>query len=500
MFYANENEPYAAQWLRNPWTDATVDDRSILDVRADDLRGHDRCHFFAGIGGWEYALQLAGWPEDWPVWTGSCPCQPWSVAGKRDGYDDDRDLWPAFFRLIDACRPAVIFGEQVASADVIGAIGASDLHGLWSGEVLIRISEWLEGADLSAVPSLHDGSGQRLPQDEAETDQSEQEVAREESRVGPRLQCSGPRQTEGPADGDFLRGSAGAGGRGILRGNRDLVRSLEAEGVERPIAAPDRTRAGIYVREYAGGDLRLQRDGERVGARSHPPGRSGSSGSQSGELQRLIPEIRRSTTESYRLEWITRVRTDLEGIGYRFGASVLPACSVGAPHIRQRLFWVADRSRSGLARRTESPARQECAPAERGRDAGRLGDAKRARDEDDGYGAAACEERRVQGAMGERERLWPDPWQPSDLVHCADGKARRTQPGLRPLVDGVPFLLADGRTREGVSRTGCLKALGNAIVPSLAAIFVRAYMDIRDRKGGDQDEWPQDLTVREWPA
>nr|WP_249182198.1 DNA cytosine methyltransferase [Burkholderia vietnamiensis] len=95
-----------------------VDERSIEDVRPDDLRAYDQCHFFAGIGVWSHALRRAGWPDDRPVWTGSCPCQPFSAAGKGAGFDDERHLWPAWHWLISECRPPVIFGEQVASSAV----------------------------------------------------------------------------------------------------------------------------------------------------------------------------------------------------------------------------------------------------------------------------------------------------------------------------------------------------------------------------------------------
>ncbi|MDX7988635.1 DNA cytosine methyltransferase [Xenorhabdus sp. 12] len=120
--YYNEIDPYAAQWLRNliaagHIAPGDVDERSIEDVRPDDLRGYTQCHFFAGIGVWSYALRRAGWPDDKPVWTGSCPCQPFSAAGKGNGFTDERHLWPAFFHLIEQCRPGVIFGEQVASKD-----------------------------------------------------------------------------------------------------------------------------------------------------------------------------------------------------------------------------------------------------------------------------------------------------------------------------------------------------------------------------------------------
>ena len=122
MNYYNEFDPYAAQWLRNLMSGGLipsgfVDERSIEDVQPDDLKEFAQCHFFAGIGGWSRALQLAGWPNDRPVWTGSCPCQPFSAAGKRKGSDDERHLWPAWFHLIEQSRPGVVFGEQVASKD-----------------------------------------------------------------------------------------------------------------------------------------------------------------------------------------------------------------------------------------------------------------------------------------------------------------------------------------------------------------------------------------------
>ena len=120
--YYNENDAYPAQWLRNlisagHITPGVVDERSIKDVQPEDLDGYERAHFFAGIGGWDLALQLAGWPADRFVWTGSCPCQPFSSAsrGRARGTADERHLWPKWGRLIGKCRPATVFGEQVAT-------------------------------------------------------------------------------------------------------------------------------------------------------------------------------------------------------------------------------------------------------------------------------------------------------------------------------------------------------------------------------------------------
>lgn len=155
--YYNENDPFAAQWLRNliaagHIAPGVVDERSIEDVTPDDLRGFTQCHFFAGVGVWSLALRRAGWPDDKPVWTGSCPCQPFSAAGKGNGFSDERHLWPAFFHLISECKPGVIFGEQVASKDGLGwldlvqtdleatnyAVGAVDLCAAGFGAPHIR--------------------------------------------------------------------------------------------------------------------------------------------------------------------------------------------------------------------------------------------------------------------------------------------------------------------------------------------------------------------------
>ena len=159
--YYNEIDPYAAEWLRSlirsgHIADGIVDERSISDVRPDELQEFTQCHFFAGIGVWSYALRSAGWEDDRPVWTGSCPCQPFSGAGNRKGMADKRHLWPHWFHLIEQCRPSTVFGEQVASKDGLGwidlvqadmegadyAIGAFDLCSAGFGAPHIRQRLW----------------------------------------------------------------------------------------------------------------------------------------------------------------------------------------------------------------------------------------------------------------------------------------------------------------------------------------------------------------------
>jgi DNA (cytosine-5)-methyltransferase 1 len=316
-FYS-EWDRYAAGWLRNlceagEIPAGTVDERSIEDVQASEVRGFVQAHFFAGIGGWPLALKLAGWPADLPVWTGSCPCQPFSAAGKARGVGDERHLWPAFHRLIAECRPPVIFGEQVASED--------------------------------------------------------------------------------------------------------------------------------------------------------------------GRL------------------WLAGVRVDLERLGYAVGAADLSAAGVGAPHIRQRLYWVgyADcGGRKPWAAPASAPRLRRPVGSNGGArglahaDGGQPGDGglqpggeHGQQQEDRGFGGVALAQRERAGAgesgvegqaRGRRDRPAEHGeacgfWSPCSLLPCVDGKARRVEPGTFPLADGVP------------ARLGKLRAYGNAIVPPLAAQFIQAFRE-----------------------
>ena len=295
--YYNENDPKAAAWLRElircgHIAQGDVDERSIVDVGAADLAGYSQCHFFAGIGGWSYALRLAGWPDDRPVWTGSCPCQPFSAAGKGLGTADARHLWPEFARLIAERNPAAVFGEQVAS------------------------------------------------------------------------------------------------------------------------------KAGR--------------------------------------------------------EWLAGVHLDLEGMGYAVGAADLCAAGVEAPHIRQRLYWVADAVPAGRPEGWTESGRGSVAgsgatggvehpnvPGHYERPSGRQQSLRDEHIEAGGLGDADVEgcTRQSLGLMGASSQ---GSWADFDILPCTDGKSRRVESGTFPLAHGIP------------ARMGRLRGYGNAIVAPLAAEFIKA--------------------------
>src|SRR3982750_2324411 len=157
MNWYNEIDRKKAAWLRelinrDVIAPGIVDERPVDDVSAAELAQYTQCHFFAGIGIWSYALRLAGWPDDRALWAGSCPCPPFSAAGKRKGKADKRHLWPSWFRLIAKSRPSHLLAEQVASRDGLAwlddvytdlegagyAVGAVDLCSAGFGAPHIR--------------------------------------------------------------------------------------------------------------------------------------------------------------------------------------------------------------------------------------------------------------------------------------------------------------------------------------------------------------------------
>jgi DNA (cytosine-5)-methyltransferase 1 len=368
--YYNEIDPYAAAWLRQliaagHIADGIVDERSIEDIHPAELREFTQCHFFAGIGVWSRSLRLAGWPDDRGVWTGSCPCQPFSAAGKGAGFADERHLWPAFHHLIAECRPPVVFGEQVASkdgltwldlvrADLEGsgyAVGAADLCAAGVGAPHIRQRLWWV-----AQSDCERGRGGQLWHQDA----TDARIAGQADRMANTSETGRSRQRE------------------------DNDRCPEVA------------------------------DGRQAGSGAHIAGRSTSCGLDNNN------------------------NTGLEGLG--------------SGHC-------AERERQGAVRPVT--------------EAGELGGLAHT---NGGHTSAerqqrSGEQRQQPQDGGTVHAGRPSPthghWGDADWLFCRDGKWRPVEPGTFPLVDGAS------------SRVGRLRAYGNAIVCQVAQTFINAYLDIR---------------------
>ena len=264
--YYNEIDPYAAEWLRSlirsgHIADGIVDERSISDVRPDELQEFTQCHFFAGIGVWSYALRSAGWEDDRPVWTGSCPCQPFSNAGSRKGVDDKRHLWPHWFHLIEQCRPSTVFGEQVASKDGLGwidlvqadmegadyAIGSFDLCSASFGAPHIRQRLWF-------VADTDDTRRQGWISGRSDTERKDQHghVGRDGTVVGMGdTDIDDGRNEHSPVTSErearLEHGSASATGRVGDSGSQGSGKTRVGQGVEQSGSQSSRARADVGV-------------------------------------------------------------------------------------------------------------------------------------------------------------------------------------------------------------------------------------------------------------
>jgi len=380
--YYNEIDPYAAQWLRNlidagQIAPGIVDERSIEDVTADDLRGFTQCHFFAGIGVWSHSLRLAGWPDDKPVWTGSCPCQPFSAAGKGDGFADERHLWPAFFHLISECRPQHVFGEQVAAGN---ANAWFDL-----------VQTDLEGVDYAfgLVPFTSAGIG--APHIRERAYWVAHAGSEHESATGNQTGLAACRR------GCAVDGLADASGERCERINPLLQRKEPGRNAEN---LPETTGNGPSCGMGNANVSRL----ERLSGHDGAAGREGQSG------------------------------------------------STAAPGIYD-----------GMAN-TASELHNQCDNCANER--GWSGNA-----EQNWLGGQSLRPLEVNGF-----------WRDADWLLCRDGKWRPVEPGTFPLVDGAAARL--GRVESRVARVassnrvGRLKGYGNAINAQAAAAFIRAYMGV----------------------
>ena len=464
MNYYNEYDQKIAAWLRGLIAaglipDGYVDTRSIVDVQPSDLAGFTQCHFFCGIAGWPLALQFAGWPIDRPVWTGSCPCQPFSVAGKGGGINDERHLWPEFLRLIKACRPAVVFGEQVASADVIGRRATENqVREMLDRKAIVRVlRQWPQGereeeAEMHRVQKQRPESGADQKLRNGPGDETRDDFSGRGEMPGEGIQSSVRSGSGGHSTEDRVR---------ILRANRYSVRPVQTEGVELSVSGPNHTGSGIHESQCEGGALFGERDESQLGAEFDPEDCGFHQGSAAEEIERIIGEIG-CEIEADNPVWLDGIQHDLEAVDYTFGAVVMAASSVQAPHIRQRLYWVADSARNG------------CESWKRGR--GKIASAQ------DGGGLVHSD---ITGFIPRGETSptsgYGDPsdsadfWSDCRLIQCRDGKLRRipTEPAFFPLADGIPYRVG----KRGSVRPALLHGAGNAIVPQTAEVFIRAFMD-----------------------
>jgi len=407
--YYNEIEPFAAEWMRNLIkkgliADGEVDTRSIVDVRPSDLAGFTQCHFFAGIGGWSHALRLAGWPDDRPIWTGSCPCQPFSVAGRGLGEADPRHLWPHFHRLIAAVRPPVVMGEQVS-----GAAGYGWLDGVRSD--LEGENYACRGVDIPACAVDAPHIRQRLYW-------VAMDMADASSGGWPQgVQQVSPGQAE-RAGGDRLhhRGAAGD------MGDADHQRSQEHR-------RPDELHQG--------------QEGREVAPRS--------------ALDASVDDLADSDSLGRPHERLDGVRRqsvhDADGRGERGDMADADGSDIQA------------RCGDGLGAGPEGPRDGSVARCRDDNDARYMADAEsfsQREPHDDERTVSRENARAGTGGGGERHSAWAN----AIWLTGADGKARRAEPSIPLLANGIP------------GRVGRLRAYGNAIVAPLAAEVIRAFMDV----------------------
>ena len=438
--YYNEHDPNAAAWLRElikhgHIADGEVDSRSIVDVRSDDLDGFTQCHFFAGIGVWSYALRLAGWSDDRSVWTGSCPCQPFSAAGKREGFNDERHLWPHFHRLIAECRPPVVLGEQVASKDGLNwldtvfadlegsgyAAGAADLPACGLGAPHIRQRLWFVGKRLDDTAGARRDGALARPEGDP----------RDESR----LRLSG----EGGGPGSVADAASG--------GRQHEPHEQSAGVFQQEASHP---LAGAEPRGHSASSGRLGHDDDEglEGQRGGHPAEGGRLGAVRPAAAASEPRGLADAEHDDRRADVEGRRPDRRATDGGSGAALRMADTAGSGH----------QPRERDSRICDANAGADAATVERGP-------------------VRAVDEPSLPGPVNGH-------WRDADWLYCRDGRFRPVEPGTFPLVDGASEKLVRSRDpgapidagKTAEARVMRLRGYGNAIVPHVAAEFIQAVM------------------------
>lgn len=408
--YYNEIDPYAAEWIGNlikkgHVPDGEVDTRSIVDVEPDDLKGFIQCHWFAGILGWPLALRIAGWDEGREIWSGSCPCQPFSVAGRGKGTADERHLWPHFHRLIAARRPKVVVGEQVSGKAGYG---------------------WLDGVRLDLEGEGYTCEGFDIPACSVNAPHIRQRLywvaMVNPDRAGQLEQCRAVPISQEQSGAERAGGGRSSGGQGLGRdaGGGDMADALGRE------PGPGRGDAG-EVCGVSIGECR-EKDGAAVSG-------GGCSQYAHGDMA--------DATECANVGGESQ-----PGIG-------AVSQSNGGSNAAARCLDMAD------ATGKQEHQEQQRPPADEGEW------------RPDGVGGCGMDYRQA------------GPWDDAEWLTGADGKTRRALTGVRLLVNGLPGggvayvrTAEDGTEEKNIySRVGALRCFGNAIVPPLAAEFIKAIMD-----------------------
>jgi DNA (cytosine-5)-methyltransferase 1 len=446
--YYNEIDPLKAEIIRQAILDGAiapgdVDERSIADVEPADLVGYTQAHFFAGGGFWSLALRQAGWPDDRPVWTGSCPCPGFSVAGKGGGFSDPRHLWPAWARLIRECHPPTIFGEQVSAA-----IG----HG-W----LDLVQTDLEAQDYAVGKIVLGACSIGAPH-----------IRQRLYFVANAERCRLERKS--------------------VRQSSKLLKKMDE--AARPWSATSAYSASPSSMANAT-DARRQTARQHNSGQSLLPARSEQCGdagivensrcwkqSECGDAIKMSVE-RNSTTGS--TDSVGRPSTDRivehaesGGLGMRGGASG------DGRHAAQpsELGGVGNAGRTGLpdSQPEELPGarrgQEGRAVAEPSEAAGGLGNPESNNQRGNSMPRAYGEGLTAGESGGD---LRPGPlngyWANADWIGCRDGKFRPVEPGTFPLASGYP------------GRVGLLRLAGDAICVSAAQAFIESYLEVeRDEK------------------
>ena len=456
--YYNEIYPYAAAWLRNlikdgHIADGVVDERSISDVKPEELFQFTQCHFFAGIGVWSHALRAAGWEDDRPVWTGSCPCQPFSGAGTRKGMADERHLWPHWFHLIEECRPPTVFGEQVASKDGLGwidlvqadmegadyAIGAFDLCSAGFGAPHIRQRLWFV-ADTDNPRSqgwISRGSDTQRQDQHGHVGRggTTDRLAYAESEQGASRDYGGePRETGEPQQ--IQSGGSGSGTVGV--GDTDHGGSQGS----------GETRVGQGVEHSGSQSTRASADG-RVGDTQHDGShileKQGSDDPNVSNVKegRIISEQSKGASVS---------RDDRSGNG-----------SKGDIKSHSKTVGMGNAQHDGQSSSSEQGSDDQDAPDDEKEQIVSVQSegAGISRDDRSGNGSEGGGDTETRAY--ETNGFWAD----ADWLLCRDGKWRAVEPDTFPLADGA------------TARVGRLRAYGNAITAQVAQGLIESYMEVR---------------------